>query len=121
MMRQALDELIARETLTEILSLLRLEELIIARLRLDGLDDAQIGELLGLDRSTIHHRMVRAQQRIIEQRPDLAGLLSGRRMRHRMGQSAATAPEPGPDPPSPGGEHAEMETDSGRGRETGRP
>jgi hypothetical protein len=121
MMRQALEALIAREACAEILALLEPEELVVAGLRLRGLDDTQIGELLGLDRSAVSQRMIRAQERIVEQRPDLAGLLAGRRMRHRLRQPAATPGESGSNPSIPGGEHVEMETDSGHRRETGRP
>ena len=121
MMRQALEALIAREAYIEILTLLQPEERVIAGLRLRGLDDTQIGELLGLHRSAVSQRMIRAQQRIVEQRPDLAGLLAGRRMRHRVRPPANPTGEPGPNRSAPGGEHAEMETDSGHRRETGRP
>ncbi len=120
MMRQALEALIVREACGEILALLQPEELVVADLRRRGLDDIQIGELLGLDRSAVSQRMIRAQERIVEQRPDLAGLLAGRRMRHRLHPPAAVTGEPGPNRSTPGGEHAEMETDSGHRRETGR-
>lgn len=120
MVRHPLDELIARESCAEILSLLRPGELVIAALRLRGLDDAQIGEQLGVDRSAISQCMGRAQQRIAAQRPDLAGLLTGRRMSPSVRQPAADVENPGPNPPAPGGRHAKMETDSGRCRETGR-
>ena len=121
MMRQALEALIAGEACAEILALLRTEELLIADLRLRGFDDAQIGEMLDLDRTTVSQRMVRAQQRIAEQRPDLAGLLAGRRMHHRSRQPAGAAGTPDPNPSTPGGEDAEMETDSSHRRKTGRP
>ena len=109
MVRHPLDELVAREACAEILSLLQPDELVIAALRVQGFDDGQIGQTLGFDRSTISQRMLRAQQRIAEQRPHLAGLLAGRRRNPRR------------NPPAPGGDHAEMETDSSRCRETGRP
>jgi hypothetical protein len=121
MMRQALEALIAREACSEILALLQPEERVIAGLRLRGLDDTQIGGLLGLDRSAVSQRMIRAQQRIVEQRPDLAGLLAGRRMRHRLRQPADATGEPDPNLSTPGGKDVEMETDSGHRRETGRP
>jgi hypothetical protein len=114
--RHPLDELIAREACAEILSLLRPDELVVAALRLEGLDDAQIGRRLGMDGLTVSQRMIRAQQRIAAQRPDLAGLLAGRRMRPSLRQ-----PDVGPKPSTPGGEHAEMETDTGRRRQTDRP
>jgi DNA-directed RNA polymerase specialized sigma24 family protein len=103
-MRQALDELIAREACAEILSLLQPEERVIAALRVQGFDDGQIAETLGLDRSTVCRRMLRAQQRIAEQRPDLAGLLAGRRRSSGLRPSGAPADDAGHGP-DPGAEH----------------
>ncbi len=115
MARHPLEELIAREACAEILSLLQPDEFLIAVLRLHGLEDAQIGERLGIDRLSVSQRMIRAQQRIAAQRPDLGDLLAGRRMHPSLRQ-----PDPRSQPTNPGGKDAEMETDSGRCRQTDR-
>ena len=99
MVGHPLDELIAREACAEILSLLRPDELVVAALRLEGLDDAQIGRRLGMDGPAVSQRMIRAQQRIAAQRPDLASLLTGRRRHPSQRQ-----PDPGPNRSTPGGE-----------------
>ena len=115
-MRQVLDELIAREACAEILSLLQPEERAIAALRVQGFDDGQIGGDLGLERSTVCRRMLRAQQRIAEQRPDLAGLLAGRRRSSGLRPPGAAPDDAGPGPGTKGGTHVEMETDPGHPR-----
>lgn len=74
-----LDRLVEQDTFTEMLALLEPEELVIASLRLEALCDDQIASLLGVDRSTVHHRMEQARQRIVETLPELAPVLRDRR------------------------------------------
>lgn len=75
-----LDCLILRETTVAILRCLAGPERIIAALRLEGLNDTQIGQLLGVDRAAVGLRMARAQQRIMDEIPGAAHLLAGRRL-----------------------------------------
>lgn len=81
--RHPLDRLIEEETSDEMLALLQPTELIIASLRLEGLNDDQIATLLDVDRITVLRRMELARQRIVEALPELAPMLRDRR--HRPG------------------------------------
>jgi hypothetical protein len=72
-----LDQLILRETTIDILHSLRSRERAIAVLRLEGLNDDQIGRILGIERSSVSWCMKRAQQRIMAQVPGAADLLAG--------------------------------------------
>ena len=74
-----LEILIQRETFLDILHSLRPRERIIAALRLEGLSEAQIGRLLCVSRTTPNRVMVRAQERLLDQIPEAAGFLAGRR------------------------------------------
>ena len=76
-----LDRLVARDSFAEIIALLEPEELIIATLRLEELTDAQIGEILGIPRGAVQHRMQQACRRIAQQRPDLGDLVADRQPR----------------------------------------
>jgi DNA-directed RNA polymerase specialized sigma24 family protein len=73
-----LDRLVEQDTFAEMLDLLEPEELVIAVLRLEGLHDSQIAELLATDSRTVTQRMERAQLRIMEALPELASFLRGR-------------------------------------------
>jgi hypothetical protein len=86
-----LDRLILRETTIDILHSLRPRERAIAVLRLEGLNDGQIGRILGIERSSVSWRMKRAQQRIMAQVPGAANLLAGCE-RPRGGPPAPDAP-----------------------------
>ena len=76
---QPLDRLILRETTVEILESLRPRERAIAVLRLEGLNDVQIGRILGMEQSSVTRCMRRARRRIIAQVPGAADLLADRK------------------------------------------
>jgi len=73
-----LDRLVQQDTFGELLALLEPEELLVAALRLEGLSDAQIGDLLGVSRAAVSRRMERASERIVQALPELASVLRGR-------------------------------------------
>jgi excisionase family DNA binding protein len=73
-----LDQLVQRDTFGELLALLEPEELVVAALRLEGLSDTQIGDLLGIGRAAVSRRMERARERIIRALPELAVVLRDR-------------------------------------------
>ena len=73
-----LDRLVERDIFREAMELLTPRELAVARLRLEGLNDDQIGALLGTSRLTISKRMVSASRRIMKHVPELAPVLTGR-------------------------------------------
>jgi hypothetical protein len=75
---EPLERLILRENCLEILHSLQPLERTIAALRLEGLSDAQIGQILRMNRSTITRHLTRAQERIMSDLPHTAGLLAGR-------------------------------------------
>ncbi len=79
---EPLERLILRENCLEILRSLQPLERTIAALRLEGLSDAQIGQILRMDRSTITRHLTRAQERIMRQLPHAASLLAGRQPDH---------------------------------------
>jgi hypothetical protein len=79
---EPLERLILRENCLDILRNLEPIELTIAALRLEGLSDAQIGQLLGMARSTVTRQLARAQERILRDLPFTAGLLAGRQPDH---------------------------------------
>jgi hypothetical protein len=72
--------------------LLEPEELIVAALRLEGLSDVQIGEVLGVTGATVNLRMHLACKRIMAQAPDLAPVLRDRRQPARRPPSNEPAP-----------------------------
>ena len=82
-----LDELIMRETVSEILDLLTPAELVVAILRTDGLTDTEIADFLAVDPSAVHRRMDRAKRRIMEQLPEAAHLVRGRSKRPLPGKA----------------------------------
>jgi transcriptional regulator with XRE-family HTH domain len=73
-----LDQLVQRDTFGEVLALLEPGELVVAALRLEGLSDTQIGDLLGIGRAAVSRRMERARERIIRALPELAVVLRDR-------------------------------------------
>lgn len=92
---EPLDRIILRETTLDILHCLDSRELVIAALRLEGLNDGQIGKMLGVDRAAVSLRMARAQQRIIDQIPGAAHLLAGRQLERGVRPPANTPLERG--------------------------
>jgi len=87
-----LDRLVAQDTLREILSLLEPGELVVAVLRLEGLSDTQISDLLGITRSTVGLRIQQARERLIQRLPELAPVLRDRRQPHQKPPSNETPP-----------------------------
>ena len=85
-----LDVLVFQETMAEALAALRPGEWVIALLRLEGLSDGQIAQLLGIHRNTVRRRMQKAQERIAREIPEIASFLSGRK---RTGRVGAPAPD----------------------------
>ena len=83
-----LDILAWRETMAEVLAAFRPCELVIVALRLEGLSDTQIGELLDIHRNTVRRRMQKAQERIAREIPEAASLLSGRKRSAGVGLPA---------------------------------
>ncbi|MGD8820365.1 MAG: helix-turn-helix domain-containing protein [Anaerolineae bacterium] len=73
-----LKRIVEREAFAEIVRLLRPGELGIARLRLEGVPDKIIAQMLGVSQQAVSGRMKRASRRIANQRPWLAPLLRGR-------------------------------------------
>jgi DNA-binding CsgD family transcriptional regulator len=78
-----LDRLVARETFEEAISLLTPRELAVALLRLEGLNDDQIGHVLGIGRSSATKRIRRAAHRIASELPELRPFLKDRRQAGR--------------------------------------
>jgi hypothetical protein len=83
--------MVSRDRCREIVACLAPLELVIAYLRVQGLYDAEIGEMLGLSRVAVTNHMLAAQARIASALPELAGTLAGRwRLRGLMRQRAAS-------------------------------
>ena len=78
-----LEELVESETFAEILRLLTPGEVMVAVLRDEGHTDAEIAERIGVARSTVTWRMIRARRRIARELPEAARWLQGRRRRKR--------------------------------------
>ena len=78
-----LAELIQSETFAEVLKLLRPDEAFVALLRAQGYSDAEIARRIGVARSTVTWRMIRARRRIARDLPEAARWLLGRRRRRR--------------------------------------
>jgi len=78
----ALNSVIAKETIRELLGLLTPREFVIAALRWWGMRDTDIAAELGISRELVSARIYYAKKRIGQQRPDLAHLVEGRWMRH---------------------------------------
>ncbi len=89
---EPLDQLVEQETFAEMLALLEPEDLVIAALRLEGLTDAQIADLLGIARPTVSQRMQRAQAQIMERLPELAPVLRDRQPPHQKPAGGGTPP-----------------------------
>jgi hypothetical protein len=83
-----LEILVWREALAEALTAFRPDELIIVGLRLEGLSDSQIAELLGVHRNTVRNRMQKAQERIAREIPEVASFLAGRKRSAGLGPPA---------------------------------
>ena len=64
---EPLERLILRENCLDILRSLEPHERIIAALRLERLSDVQIGQILGIDRTTVSRFLTRAQERIMRE------------------------------------------------------
>jgi len=77
------DRLISVETQRQILDLLSPGELAVVSLRFDGLNQAAIAMLLGLERSTICMRLSSAQRKVLDRFPELAPWAEDRH--HRRG------------------------------------
>lgn len=93
---EALDRLVARDTFAEMLGVFRPFDLVIATLRLEGLSDAEIGDMLGLDPSAVWRRMERAKARAIEVVPELRlDLCARQKGRHKSCQGEAPPLERG--------------------------
>jgi hypothetical protein len=88
----ALERLIERETFRQIVALLEPEELIVAVLRLEGLSDVQIGDMLGVSGAAVNSRMQTARARIMAQAPDLTPTLRDRRQPARRPPSNEPPP-----------------------------
>ena len=87
-----LDRIIEREAFAEIVSCLRPGELRIARLRLEGVPDKTIAEMLGMSQAAVSQRMRKASRRIAHQRPWLAPLLGDRHHRHNAVRDSRVRP-----------------------------
>jgi hypothetical protein len=92
MFHDLLETMILRETVAEILAQLRPEERKVAVLRLAGLTDTEIGDVLALERTGVTWRMLRAQERIARELPEAAHLVQGRRL--RLGRRPSSPSEP---------------------------
>jgi predicted DNA-binding protein (UPF0251 family) len=77
----ALEGLVGQDTCREVLGCMTFQELIVAYLRMQGLYDAEIAELMQVSRVTVATHMHRARARIVEMMPELAVTMRGR---HRM-------------------------------------
>jgi DNA-directed RNA polymerase specialized sigma24 family protein len=74
-----LDWLIAQETVREILETLAPGQLVVAALRMEGLSNEQIADLLGITHQAVNSRMVKARRRLARELPELAVMIEGRR------------------------------------------
>ena len=77
-----LARVIERESTREILELLAPGQFVVAALRADGLNDQEIGDLLGLTRQSVSAR-IRKAAKTIRTEPDLAPHIAGRTKRYR--------------------------------------
>lgn len=84
-----LERLIWQDTLAEILDLMTPYELIIAVLRLEGLTDAEIGEMLGTHRGAVAQHMLDLQEWIVRRKPELASFLSSRQRPSGISRTSA--------------------------------
>ena len=73
-----LDRLIRQETFAEMIALFERDEMAIVILRLEGLNDSQIGAVLDLSRTAVSWRMDQARARIAAALPELAADLRDR-------------------------------------------
>ena len=89
---EPLERLVARETFAEMLAVLRPLDALIAQYRVYGWSDAEIGETLHFDPSTVWRRMERAKARVIEEVPELSLDLSARRRRRHQAHSGESSP-----------------------------
>ena len=80
----SLDAMISEEIMHEILASLGPRALVIAALRWSGMRDTDIAAELDIPRNLVSARINWAKKRLIKQRPDLAHLIEGRKMRHLM-------------------------------------
>jgi FixJ family two-component response regulator len=80
MLDDPLRRMILEDVFDEIFWLLTPAERQVAALRAEGLLDRQIAEMLGIRRSAVAMRMVRARRRVALQAPHLAPYLSGHRL-----------------------------------------
>lgn len=72
------ESLIMRETFSEILELMTIEELGVARLRLGGVPDEKIAQLLNIRKQSVRERMQRAKRRIVREIPEMEHFFRGR-------------------------------------------
>jgi excisionase family DNA binding protein len=73
-----LERMVEKETFVEIICSLTPGETAVALLRVDGLDDQEIADALGITRSAVHMRIKAAVKRITQQVPEARALLAGR-------------------------------------------
>ena len=72
-----LDNLIAKETFSEMLATLTPKQLAVVALRLDRIGYEHVGEILGITRSCAYQRMLAPRRRIPEHFPHVKTLLDG--------------------------------------------
>lgn len=87
-----LDRLIRQETFAEMIALFELEEKVIAALRLEGLNDTQIGAVLNLSRKAVSWRMDQVRARVAAALPELAADLRDRVQPSRQPSHQSTLP-----------------------------
>lgn len=73
-----LERMIAHDTIQEILEALTPKQFVVAILRLEGLSQIEIAELLGVSRSVVYYRLKHAKKRLAARYPELAPVLDGR-------------------------------------------
>ena len=84
MMNAALNTIIARDRYYRILTCLTPKQLSVVALRLDGLTQAEIARLLGLERSHIYSRLEGAKRRLEVKMPELPPETRNRQRRKRI-------------------------------------
>jgi len=87
-----LDRLIRQETFAEMIALFERDEMAIVILRLEGLNDSQIGAVLDLSRTAVSWRMDQARARIAAALPELAADLRDRGQPPRQPSQQAMLP-----------------------------
>lgn len=82
MSNNPLDAMISTETMTEIIETFDFQQLLIAYLRIDGLNNIEIAKVLGVSHQAVHYHMKKARRDLLATYPYLIPVLEGRNRQH---------------------------------------